>query len=247
MADTPSDLEKRLVLQKQGTDPARQPLELYHLSHDLRGPLNSILGFTELLKEGIEGPINETQEADLAAIYQSARNLLALINNVVDLSKLEAGRLNLSIETVDLQRAIDNVLAAGEVSDRPAEIDLVVEITGLLPPVAGDPERVEQMILACLGFLLKVRKTGRISLAAGSSTKTATVRISTDKVIVPPEELPGLFELQVKVDAAGRSELGRGGLGLPLARMLAEMHQGRLWAESQAGETSFYLELPVLS
>lgn len=247
MADTPSDLEKRLVLQKQGTDPTRQPLELYHLSHDLRGPLNSILGFTELLKEGIEGPINETQEADLAAIYQSARNLLALINNVVDLSKLEAGRLNLSIETVDLQRAIDNVLAASEVSDRPAEIDLVVEITGPLPPVAGDPERVEQMILACLGFLLKVRKTGRISLAAGSSAKTATVRISTDKVIVPPEELPGLFELQVKVDAAGRSELGRGGLGLPLARMLAEMHQGRLWAESQAGETSFYLELPVLS
>ena len=245
MADTPSDLDKRLVLQKHAADPSRQPLELYHLSHDLRGPLNSILGFTELLKEGIEGPVNETQEADLAAIYQSARNLLTLINTVVDLSKLEAGRFNLSVEPVDLNRAIDKVLAADEVRAKPDEIDLAVETPESLPPVTGDPERVEQMILLCLNFLLKTRKTGRISLAAGSDGKTVTVRICTDKVIAPAEELPGLFELQVKVDAAGRSELGRGGLGLPLARMLAEKHQGRLWAESRAGETRFYLELPA--
>lgn len=245
MADTPSGPEKRLAIQKQGADPSRQPLELYHLSHDLRGPLNSILGFTELLKEGIEGPINDTQEADLAAIYQSARNLLALINTMVDLSKLEAGRLNLSFETVDLKQAIANVLASDEVRARPDEIDLAVEMPDALPPVTGDPERVEQMIQSCLSFLLKTRKTGRVSLAAASGGKTVTVRISADQVIAPAEELPGLFELQVKVDAAGRSELGRGGLGLPLARMLAESHQGRLWAESQGGETILNLELPA--
>lgn len=95
-----------LKLQKHASDPARQPLEIYHLSHDLRGPLNSILGFAELLLEEIEGPLNETQHADVSAIYQSAQNLLHLINMMVDLSKLEANRLKLDFKAVNLAEAV---------------------------------------------------------------------------------------------------------------------------------------------
>lgn len=245
MAEIPADHQKMFMLQKQTTHPSRQPLEVYHLSHDLRGPLNSILGFTELLVEGIEGPLNETQEADLAAIYQSAKNLLTLINTVVDLSKLEADRLILSSEEVDLKRAVENVLAAVGPADKPDRVELVVAMPDSLPPVRGDQERIEQIITSCIRFILKSRKEGRLTLTAAGSGQTVSIQISTDKALVMPEELPELFELTVRVDAAGRSELGRGGLTLPLAQKLAEKHGGRLWAEGAAEETTFYLELPV--
>src|SRR6185503_13419133 len=100
------------ALQKKVADPSQQPLEVYHLSHDLRGPLNSILGFAELLLEGIEGPLNETQQADMTAIYQSAQNLLYLINTLVDLSKLEANHLIFDFKSVDLNQIIEGMVTS---------------------------------------------------------------------------------------------------------------------------------------
>ena len=244
MTETSADRQRSFVLQKQITDPSRPPLEVYHLSHDLRGPLNSILGFAELLLEGIEGPLNETQEADIAAIYQSAQNLLYLINTVVDLSKLEAGRLKMMFESVDLGQLMQNVMESDLVA-RANQVEIVAKVAETVPAVWGDSERIAQMILSFIRFGLKSNKPGRIVITADSDDETVTIKVEIEGVVVPAEELPQLFELIVKVDPAGRSELGQGGLSLPLTRRLAEEHHGRVWVESRAGGATFYLILPV--
>ena len=148
MASSDSAPKKQFVLSPQMSDPSRQPLEVYHLSHDLRGPLNSILGFSELLLEGIEGPLTEYQEADITAVYQSAQNLLSLINNLVDVSKLEAGRLKLDFGAVDVEGVVQNILSFDFGPNKPEQVELISTITEALPPVRGDRDRVEQMIMS---------------------------------------------------------------------------------------------------
>ncbi|MBI1881352.1 MAG: HAMP domain-containing histidine kinase [Chloroflexi bacterium] len=234
------------ALQKKMTDPSRQPLEVYHLSHDLRGPLNSILGFTELLLEEIEGPLNEIQHTDLAAIYQSAQNLLHLVNTVVDLSKLESNRLIFDFGPVDLAHVIHEIVASDFGTARPEQVEVVANLNQTIPPARGDRSRIEQMLKSILRFAFKIKKKGPITLAAHSDTQAVIIEVDLGEIGLPQGELPELFELSVKVDASGRSELGRGGLDLPLARFLAEKQQGRIWAEHKNNTNlTFYVSLPV--
>ena len=234
------------ALQKKVADPSQQPLEVYHLSHDLRGPLNSILGFAELLLEGIEGPLNETQQADMAAIYQSAQNLLYLINTLVDLSKLEANHLIFDFKSVDLNQIIENVVTSDFGAAKPDQVEVVANITQTVPPIRADRDRVEQIIKGLLKFAFQRKKKGRITLTAQSEANEVTLCLNLGEVALPQTELDELFELMVKVSPTGRSELGRGGLDLPLARYLAEKQQGRIWAESKNGANlTFYVSLPL--
>jgi len=235
-----------LALQKQASDPDRQPLELYHLSHDLRGPLNSILGFAELLLEEIEGPLNEIQQADITAIYQSAQNLLHLINTVVDLSKLEANRLTFDFKTVSLNEAVNAVWPAlSKVKPEPIELDL--SLSPNLPLLWADRDRLEQMLKNLFRTAFKLTKKGSISLSAAASGPEVTLRLEIGQVELPQTEVSRLFELGVKVDSSGRSALGYGGLELPLVRYLAEQQQGRAWAEpDQDNGLIIYIALPIV-
>ncbi len=227
--------------------PSRPPLEVYHLSHDLRGPLNAVLGFCELMLEEIEGPINDIQRADLTAIYQSALNLLTLISNMVDLSKLEADRLTCDFAPVEIKPVIDEIVAndLGPLkSDQP--VQLVAYLPPTLPPIWADRERVRQMLKGLLRFAAKQQQKGDIHLTALREEGMVTFRVDITAPHLPPEEVEELFDLAVHVDSAGRTELGRGGLDLPLARLLAEKHQGRAWARRQKnGRLGLYVSLPV--
>lgn len=246
MTESGSELQKSFGLQQQTTDTSWQPLEVYHLSHDLRGPLNSILGFAELLLEGIEGPLNEHQEADIAAIYQSAQNLLRLISNVVDLSKLEANRLNFEFQTVDLSQIIQNIVTFDFGTNKPEQVELVAKVPDTLPPLWGDHHRIEQMIMSLVRFGFQRKKTGQVTITAKSDGQETTVQVGIEGLTLPAEQVAELFELIVHVDAAGRSHLGQGGLELPLTQRLAEKHNGRVWVESDGDTgTIFYLRLPV--
>jgi signal transduction histidine kinase len=247
MAQTNSEGDKRFVVSPKKSGPARQPLEVYHLSHDLRGPLNSILGFSELLLEGIEGPLTEYQEADISAIYQSAQNLLRQINNLVDLSKLEANRLKLDPGPVELKTVVHRILSADFGTDKSEPVELVGMVPEDLPPILGDRERVEQMISSLARFAFKKVKAGQVMIVAARTGQTVTIQVSFGEEVLPAEEIAELFELVVHVDSAGRSELGPGGLALPLTKGLAEKHQGELWVESNVNAgTTFYLKLPIL-
>lgn len=243
MTDTTPHHKNSFRLSNPGSN--RQPLELYHLSHDLRGPLNSILGFSELLLEGVEGPLTDFQQADIEAIYHSAQNLLRLISNLVDLSKLEAGRLNFDFGPVNLEPVLRHIAAFDFGAAKPEQVELKANIPAQLPPVQGDKDRLEQMVMNLLRFVFKQQKQGPVTLSAQSDAGAITIRV-TSGIELSPEQIAGLFELGVHVDPAGRSELTLGGLELPLTRRLAEKHHGRVWAEATPGHgTVFYLNLPV--
>lgn len=234
------------VVQKQEVTSPRRPLKVHHLSHDLRGPLNSILGFAELLKEGIEGPINEIQAEDLAAIHQSARNLLHLIDTVVDLSKLENDRLILTFEPVQLAPIIEHIVVSQQARFSPHQIEIVVSVPESLPPLWGDRHRVEQMMMNLVRFAFSMKQEGQINLSVYYDEKDMTIEVTAHEVLLPPEQLEELFELIVEVKADGRSKLGIGGLDLPLTYQLAKKLAGQMWVEShQETGTSFYLRLPL--
>ncbi|MBN1995531.1 MAG: HAMP domain-containing histidine kinase [Anaerolineae bacterium] len=244
MTETTPDL-KRVVVQQGATD-AEPLFEVYHLSHDLRGPLNSILGFTELLLEEIEGPLTDIQQEDISAINQSAQNLLRLINNMVDLSKVDAGRLEINTEDVSLHQICRCIMATDSDWPKPDQIELTVDLPETLPLLQADSSRVEQMLGELLGLAFRLKGMGEVIVTANSNGQEVTVGVSVPGVVVLGQELEEYFRLIIKTDAAGRSQLGPGGLGLPLVRRLAEKHKGRVWAEEQAGAgIIFYLSLPA--
>ena len=221
-----------------------QPLELYHLAHDLRGPLNSVLGFSELLIDGIEGPLNEYQFADITAIYQSAGNLLRLLNAIVDLSKIEANQFQLTLDEVLLSKVIDNIIEYEYGTDKPDRITLDADLPDNLPAVHGQFDRVELMIANLVRFGFKLQ-TNQITITAEHDESSVTVMVHIDAIYLAPEELKEIFELVATVDKNGRTHLTKGRVELPLARSLAEAHNGRLWAESsEDGGTKFYMQLP---
>jgi signal transduction histidine kinase len=237
---------KKIVLQQDATTSPEQLFEVYHLSHDLRGPLNSILGFTELLLEEAEGPLNEIQKEDISAINQSAKNLLQLINDMVDLSKVAAGRLDFNLGEVYFNQIASTILASDFGVNKPKDVELVVNLPESLPLLWGDNNRVEQMMLSLLDFAFKLKKTGQIMITADSDATNVTIQIHLAGVSVSAQDLEDFFKLMIKVDAAGRSHIGPGGLSLPLVGRLAEKQQGRVWAECKEGSgTTFYLSLPV--
>ena len=247
MTATNSEEQKHFFVSPKLADSSRRPLQVYHLSHDLRGPLNSILGFSELLLEGIEGPLTEYQEADITAIHQSAQNLLRLINTVVDLSKLEADRLKLDFAPVALDAVIQKVLAFDFGPNKPEQVELVADLPAELPSIWADRERVEQMIMNLVRFAFNKAKSGQVVIAADSAGRAVTIQVSfSQQVGLAPAQVSDLFELLVHVDPAGRSELGPGGLELPLTRALAEKHNGQVQVESHNEQgTTFVLTLPT--
>lgn len=241
MTETNPTGSRMFTVQNQAAGASKQPLQIYHLSHDLRGPLNSILGFTELLLEGVEGPLNEIQTEDIAAMRQSAQNLLQLISAVVDLSKLAANRLNLSFGPVDFGQVVQEALSV----DTSSPVEVSATLPDSLPPIEGDQGRVEQMVLALLNFARKLKQEGKLQVSLEQTQTDATLQINAPDVLMPPEQESELFELVVHTDDAGRSELGVGGLNLPLAHQLAQAHQGNMWVESKAAGTTFFLRLPL--
>lgn len=246
MAEAKLKNGQSFVVQEQEVTSPRRQLKVHHLSHDLRSPLNSILGFAELLKEGIEGPINEIQAEDLAAIHKSASNLLHLINAIVDLSKLENDRLILTFEPVRLAAIIEGIIASQDEQSGSNQIELIASIPESLPPLWGDRHRVEQMVLNLVRFASNIKQKGQINISAYYDERDMTIEIIATDVLIPSEQLAELFELIVEVKADGRSKLGIGGLDLPLTYQLAKKQAGRVWVESQEEMgTVFYLRLPL--
>ncbi len=221
---------------------AEQPIEVYHLAHDLRGPLNSILGFTELLLDGIEGPLNEYQQADIAAINQSAQNLLHLINTVVDLSKVEANRLNVTIAPVDLLEAVDKVVTFDFGTVKPKHFKVITDLPAALPPAHAQASRVQQMLFGVLRFAFKMN-TDSLTIRARHDDETVTLQIELGAVTLSEEMCTGIFQPKMVFDTAGHKHLGPGGVEMPLVRRLAEVQEAQVWVESSPDVgTSFYLK-----
>jgi signal transduction histidine kinase len=223
---------------------------LANMSHELRTPLNSIIGFSRVILKGIDGPISDLQEQDLRAIYNAGLHLLGLINDILDLSKIEARKMELALADLDLAEMIRGVMATavGLVHDKPVELG--VDVPQDLPRLQADPMRVRQILLNLVSNAAKFTERGRIDVAARLTERQGIpeveVAVSDTGPGIDAQAQAKLFEPFTQVDASSTRKTGGTGLGLSICRHLVELHGGRIWVESVAGQGStFTFALPL--
>jgi signal transduction histidine kinase len=219
---------------------------LANMSHELRTPLNAIIGFSEVLAEGMFGEINEKQTEYLQDILESGRHLLSLINDILDLSKIEAGRMELELSDFHLPSALENALILVRERASRRGIKLGSTIDERLAMIAGDERKVKQVLLNLLSNALKFTpEGGRIDVGARLHDHVAEVSVADSGIGIAPADQDAVFEEFRQVGAADKKAEGTG-LGLALSRKFIELHGGRIWVKSQVGQGStFTFTLPV--
>ncbi len=223
---------------------------LANMSHELRTPLNSIIGFSRVILKGIDGPVNDTQSQDLQAIYNAGQHLLGLINDILDISRIDAGKMELAFSEVDLAEIIRSVMATatGLVKDRP--IELMVDVPEDLPLIQADNIRVRQILLNLVSNACKFTEKGHVGVTARaverSGRREVVVAVFDTGPGIAPADQSRLFEPFSQVDSSPTRKSGGTGLGLSICRQLVSLHGGRIWVESALGEGStFAFSLPV--
>ena len=220
---------------------------LANMSHELRTPLNAVIGFSEVLLERMFGDLNPKQDEYLQDILSSGRHLLSLINDILDLSKIEAGRMELEVTTFDLPVALDNALALVRERATRHGIALTLAVDDRVGAVVGDERKIKQVILNLLSNAVKFTpEGGRVTVRALPAGDAVEVSVSDTGIGIAPEDQGAIFEefRQVGTDYARKRE--GTGLGLTLARKFVELHGGTIRVASEAGKGStFTFTLPV--
>jgi signal transduction histidine kinase/DNA-binding response OmpR family regulator len=213
---------------------------LANMSHELRTPLNSIIGFSRVILKGIDGPLTELQKADLTSIHNSGQHLLGLINNILDLSKIEAGKMELNFEETEVEPIIKTVMATALalVKDRP--VTLHQEIPDSLPTIWADPTRIRQVILNLVSNACKFTDEGTVITRVWSEGDKVVFSVTDTGIGIPEDQLSTIFEEFTQVDASTTRKVGGTGLGLPISRHFVEMHHGKIWVESKPGKGSVF-------
>lgn len=218
------------------------------MSHELRTPLNAILNFTDFVASGMLGDVNEEQVDILGKVRTSGKHLLSLINDVLDISKIESGALRLFVEPdVNLNAETQSVVDSAHVllGDKP--IKLVAEIDANTAPIVADRRRVRQIMLNLVSNACKFTEEGEIRISLQQNGDHALFAVHDTGPGIAPEDHETVFETFQQSEAGLRQGEGTG-LGLPISRRLAELHGGRLWLNSVPGEgASFYVSLPTRS
>ena len=219
---------------------------LANMSHELRTPLNAIIGFSEVLSERMFGELNEKQDEYLKDIHASGQHLLSLINDILDLSKIEAGRMELEVSDFDLPTALDNALTLVRERAGRRGVALDMNVDERLGQIRGDERKVRQVVLNLLSNAIKFTpEGGRIEVLAAPTDGLVEVSVSDTGVGVAPEDQEAVFEEFRQVGTADKKVEGTG-LGLTLCRKFVELHGGKIWVKSQVGQGStFTFTLPV--
>ena len=219
---------------------------LANMSHELRTPLNAIIGFSEVLSERMFGEINEKQAEYLDDILESGRHLLSLINDILDLSKIEAGRMELEATDFDLPSAIESTLMLVRERAHRRGITLARNIDERLAMIRGDERKVKQVLLNLLSNALKFTpEGGRIDVRADLRDGLAEISVTDTGVGIAPEDQETVFEEFRQVGMASKKVEGTG-LGLAISRKFIELHCGKIWVKSQVGAGStFAFTLPL--
>jgi signal transduction histidine kinase/putative methionine-R-sulfoxide reductase with GAF domain len=224
---------------------------LANMSHELRTPLNSIIGFSRVILKGIDGPITPLQEQDLSAIYQSGQHLLSLITDILDLSKIEAGKMDLVVGEFDLHDLIESIMptALGLTKDKPIELQQDIQVD--LPLITGDRTRIRQVLLNLLANAAKFTERGSIRIIARLQNSVdgipmAYIAVTDSGPGIAAEDQDKLFRPFTQVDASPTRKTGGTGLGLSISRHLVEIHGGQIGVESEPGQgSSFFFTLPI--
>jgi len=230
------------------------------ISHELRTPLNSIIGFTKLILNEIDGPLNELQRTDLTAIYTSGQHLLSLVNDVLDFSKITAGKMELHKEVLDFSEIAVGVMSTTLALLGDKDIELIEEVEEELPSVYADRVRIRQVILNLMSNAVKFTEEGSVTLRAKRITEEVELdgqrrtmpfilcSITDTGIGIVAKDIPIVFEEFRQLDSSTSRQAEGTGLGMPISKRLVEMHGGRLWVESKVGMGStFSFTLPASS
>jgi len=219
---------------------------LASMSHELRTPLNAILGFNEMILGQIYGEVPEDMKAPLEDIQKSGRHLLRLINNVLDLAKIEAGRMELDLADYSVHETIESVRATLRPLAAEKGLEFVATLPDDLPLAYGDAGRITQCLVNLAGNALKFTKAGKVEISVALRDGMLRYRVADTGMGIPPDKMDSLFTEFKQTDATIASEYGGTGLGLSISKKFVEMHGGRIWVESEPGRGStFFFEVPL--
>jgi signal transduction histidine kinase len=217
-----------------------------NMSHELRTPLAAMLGYAELLKEGIYGLLPEKSAQIVERIQSNGKHLLGLINTVLDISKIESGQFKLNLGEYSLNSMVETVRVATESLACAKKLAVKTQVATNVPQGLGDEQRLTQVLLNLVGNAIKFTDTGEVRIAAGAKNGSFRVSVSDTGPGIPPEECERIFEKFHQVDSTSTMTKGGTGLGLAIAKQIVEMHGGHIWVESAMGHGStFHMELPV--
>jgi len=216
------------------------------MSHELRTPLNAIVGFADLLAKHTAGPLTQKQERFVLHVKESSRHLLALVDDILDLSKIEAGCLDLKFETFALSVAADEVLSTLRPLAAAKEITLTTDLSVHLA-LHADRVRVKQVLYNLLSNAIKFTPAnGRVRLVAGETGSVIQISVMDTGIGIPPEEHEAIFEVFHRCQTPGQPICEGTGLGLSITRLLVEQHGGKIWVESEPDKGSrFHLTMPI--
>jgi len=242
------NLEQQVAIRTQELEQANLKLQelntlksnfLTTMSHELRTPLNSILGFADLILQGVSGDINPQVKQDIQLIFNSGQHLLSIINNVLDISKIEAGLIELHQEPLIVSEIVNDILgiANGLTKDKP--LTFVVEISPDTPLIFADKTRLKQILLNLVDNAIAFTQTGSITLRVGLDDQEPSKVLFTIQDTgegIPKEKQATIFEQFHQVDMSNIRQHGGIGLGLTIAQQLVDLHGGKIWLESILGE-----------
>ena len=222
---------------------------LANMSHELRTPLNSILGFADVMLEELDGPLTDNMRSDLGLIYKNGQHLLHLINDVLDMAKIESGKMNLNVEKFNLQEIVEEVTSITSTFASEKNLSLFIEPdSDHEVEINADKIRLRQVMINLINNSIKFTEKGKISIRVVREENNVLISVKDTGIGIPPDHLESVFQEFTQVDTSTTRKAGGTGLGLPISRRLIEMHSGRLWAESTGvdGEgCTFYVFLPI--
>jgi signal transduction histidine kinase len=219
---------------------------LANMSHELRTPLNAILGYTEMMADGLYGDVGEKAQGVLERVQSNGRHLLGLINDVLDLSKIEAGQLVLAIEEYSVADMVATVLSATESLARAKNLKLGSAVAPGLPTGSGDARRLTQVLLNLVGNAIKFTDQGGVQIRAVRAGDRFEIAVVDTGPGIAPADQARIFDEFQQLDSTSTRRKGGTGLGLSISRHIVELHGGRITVESEVGRGStFRISLPV--
>ncbi len=204
---------------------------LANMSHELRTPMNAILGYTELIMDNIYGEPTEKMRGVLTRIQSNGKHLLGLINDVLDLSKIEAGQLTLTLADYSVKDIVHSVFSSVESLAKNKKLELKVELPQKLPAAHGDERRLTQVLLNLVGNSIKFTDKGEVAIKAEAANGSFTISVRDTGPGIAIEDQHKIFEEFQQADSSTTKEKGGTGLGLAISKRIVEMHGGRLWVE----------------
>ena len=219
---------------------------LSSVSHELRTPMNAIIGYTKLMLDGLDGELTPQQQTDLFRVAQAADNLLGLINGLLDLAKIEAGKMELNVEEVSISEVTEEALELVRPRADEKDLELRSLVLSDLPRVWADRARVRQILANMLANAVKFTERGSVTVSAVAAEGWVTISVADTGVGISPEAQAYVFDEFRQADSSTTRRYGGTGLGLAISRRLVTLHGGRIWLESEVGKGSiFHFTLPI--